>query len=66
MQRDEIRLECLKLVMNRTRSPADNVTEAKVLEDYVTSAQEETIKRFEEIKKPLKAKKTIGNPDILS
>lgn len=73
MQRDEIRLECLKLVFRRDRHPNDNVTDAKLLEAYVASEPET---KPSEVKSPeVPQPKTVvlgrkpqkaGNLDILS
>lgn len=65
MKRDEIRLECLKLCMNRTRHPTDNVVEAKIYEEYILGALEEPSQDLGETKSKPRSKST-GNSDILS
>lgn len=70
MTRDQVRLECLKLVYNRTRPAADNVIEAKVYEEYLLSPAPKTDEIRDEAKpkmgRPPLPKRGVDNSDILS
>lgn len=69
MQRHEIRIECLKLVFRKDRAPADNLRDAQILERYVLEDfKEASDKEIAAREKPdnRKARKIIGNPDILT
>jgi hypothetical protein len=58
MNKEEIRLECLKLSYRRDRTHAQVVEDAKVFEDYILN---DPPKKIEE-KTP--QKKKVGNPDL--
>lgn len=62
MDRDIIRLECLKLVFRFDRLPTQVITEAKAYESYIVGEDTKTEKSEP---KKVPAKKT-GNPDFLS
>jgi hypothetical protein len=59
MDKDEIRLECLRLWHRHDRTPAQVIEMAKEYEKYVLDVQE---KKVEE--KSSRSKKPIGNPDL--
>jgi hypothetical protein len=61
MERDEIRLECLKLVANKGLTNEQALAQAKFYEKFVTGSAEENQPKG----KNLAVKKT-GNPDVLS
>lgn len=77
MQKDELRLECLKLCFRRDRHPNENVVEAKIYEEYLSQDLEVTSEKgnvtlsedpldvSKEVKhsKATKSKKISGNPD---
>lgn len=58
MDKDEIRLECLRLWHRHDRTPAQVIEMAKEYEKYVLDVQE---KKEEKSSRP---KKPIGNPDL--
>ena len=69
MQRDDIRLECLKLVFRRDRHPAENVEEAKLYEQYITQELGNISEKGDvTAAKPTvtKSKKLAGNLDAFS
>lgn len=68
MQRDEIRLECLKLVYRRDRSPDENLRDAKLFEDYLVQDSNVSSEKIDE--KPRKKRgrpsmKSVGNSNDL-
>lgn len=50
MERDVIRLECLKLRMGLDRTVSEVISSAKAFEDYIVGALEDT--KTEKVKKP--------------
>lgn len=68
MQRDELRLELLKLTYAHGRDAAEAVGRAKTLEEYISqdAAPSDSAKPQSVSKRDEKSSKKSGNPDILS
>lgn len=60
MEREQVRLECLKLLHRFDRTPAQVILDAAAYEDYVVGSSDEVKEA------PKKPSKKSGNPDILS
>lgn len=67
MEREDLRLECVKLTYTHGRSPAEAVGSAKLLEDYILSKpQPSRVSKVSVPKKVRQPKKKADNLDILS
>lgn len=66
MDRETVRLECLKLVSRVDETPEVAVLKAKVLEDYVLNDAEKSVVEPKDVKKSPVRIKTSDNPSILS
>lgn len=67
MDRETVRLECLKLVSRVDETPETAITKAKVLENYVFESEtEKSIAEPKDVKKSQVRIKTSDNPSVLS
>ena len=68
MQRDELRLECLKIVYRRDRSTDDNIRDAGLLEGYLIKDSGVTTdkKGVTAKKRNISPKKAVGNSDLFN
>lgn len=66
MQKDELRLECLKLVYRRDRSPEDNLRDARIFEEFLVQESTESSDKKSETpqKRGRPPKKFVGNSDL--